>query len=78
LLVARRICDLVAQDAEHPVLSVSVGVASYPQDAQTIGTLLYAADRALYEMKSRTLGSAQTGLRTVNNAYEIKGNAAND
>jgi diguanylate cyclase (GGDEF)-like protein/PAS domain S-box-containing protein len=50
-LVARRICDLLAQDAEEPVLSVSVGVASYPKDAESIGPLLYAADRALYAMK---------------------------
>ena len=52
-IVARRICDLIRKDVEEPTLSVSVGVASYPNDAQTIGTLLYAADRALYEMKSK-------------------------
>jgi diguanylate cyclase (GGDEF)-like protein/PAS domain S-box-containing protein len=52
-LVARRICDLLAKDAEEPALSVSVGVASYPKDADTIGTLLYAADRALYAMKDK-------------------------
>jgi len=50
-LVARRVCDLLARDAEQPVLSVSVGIASHPKDAETIGTLLYAADRALYAMK---------------------------
>jgi GGDEF domain-containing protein len=32
---------------------VSVGVAGYPQEADTIGTLLYAADRALYTMKAK-------------------------
>jgi GGDEF domain-containing protein len=53
-------------------------MASYPKDAQTIGTLLYAADRALYEMKSKDSGSAQTGLRAVNKVYEMKGKAAND
>ena len=51
VLVARRICDLLAKDAEDPTLSVSVGVASYPKDADTVGTLLYAADRALYDLK---------------------------
>ena len=56
-IVARRICDLVRKDVEEPSLSVSVGVASYPNDAQTIGTLLYAADRALYEMKSKSQGA---------------------
>jgi len=50
-LVARRICDLLARDCEEPTLSVSVGVASYPKDADTVGTLLYAADRALYDTK---------------------------
>jgi two-component system, cell cycle response regulator len=39
-LVARRIRDVLARDVEQPVLSVSVGVASYPKDADTIGTLL--------------------------------------
>jgi diguanylate cyclase (GGDEF)-like protein/PAS domain S-box-containing protein len=51
-LVARRICDLLERDAEDPPLSVSVGLASFPKDAGTIGTLLYAADKALYEMKA--------------------------
>ncbi len=52
-LVAARICDLLAKDTEHPVLSVSFGIASYPCDADTVGTLLYAADTALYAMKSK-------------------------
>jgi diguanylate cyclase (GGDEF)-like protein/PAS domain S-box-containing protein len=51
-LVARRICDLLAKDAEEPALSVSVGLASFPKDAGTIGTLLYAADKSLYQMKA--------------------------
>jgi diguanylate cyclase (GGDEF)-like protein/PAS domain S-box-containing protein len=61
-LVARRICDLLAKDNEEPMLSVSVGVASYPKDADTIGTLLYSADKALYAMKddrSRAAGAGQ-------------------
>jgi diguanylate cyclase (GGDEF)-like protein/PAS domain S-box-containing protein len=52
-LVARRICDLLAEDAEQPARSVSVGVASCPKDAQTIGSLLYAADQGLYAMKAK-------------------------
>ena len=60
-LVARRICDLVAKDAEEPALSVSVGVASYPKDADTIGTLLFAADRALYAMKDKQPRLARSG-----------------
>jgi diguanylate cyclase (GGDEF)-like protein/PAS domain S-box-containing protein len=51
-LVGQRICELLAKDTENPRLSVSLGIASYPQEADTIGTLLYAADRALYAMKA--------------------------
>jgi diguanylate cyclase (GGDEF)-like protein len=49
--MASRICKLVASEAEKPALSVSVGIASYPNDANSIGNLLYAADRAMYAMK---------------------------
>ncbi len=55
-LVGRRIGDLLAKDAEDPTLSVSVGVASYPSEGDTIATLIYAADRALYAMKSKRPG----------------------
>ena len=51
-LVAHRICGLLQRETEIPAISVSVGIASHPQDAETIGTLLYAADRALYAMKA--------------------------
>jgi diguanylate cyclase (GGDEF)-like protein len=63
-LVASRICDVLGKDTEEPALSVSVGLASFPKDAGTIGTLLYAADKSLYQMKatqpraSRALPSA--------------------
>jgi diguanylate cyclase (GGDEF)-like protein/PAS domain S-box-containing protein len=52
-LVGHRICDLLAKDNEEPALSVSFGVASYPREADTVGTLLHAADTALYAMKSK-------------------------
>lgn len=58
-LVGQRICDLVAKDAEEPRLSVSVGIASFPKDADTIGTLLYAADKALYAMKRKQAKAAR-------------------
>ncbi len=60
-LVARRICDLLANDAEEPVLSVSAGVACYPKDADTVGTLLFVADRALYAMKDKQSIAARAG-----------------
>jgi len=50
-MVGDRICGLVTKDAEEPRLSVSVGVVSYTKDADTIGTLLHAADQALYARK---------------------------
>jgi diguanylate cyclase (GGDEF)-like protein/PAS domain S-box-containing protein len=52
-LVGQRICSVLAEDAEEPKLSVSVGIASFPKEADTIGTLIYAADRALYAMKEK-------------------------
>lgn len=55
-LVTRRICELLEKDAEEPALAVSVGIASYPTGAETIGTLLYAADQALYAMKLQRPG----------------------
>jgi diguanylate cyclase (GGDEF)-like protein/PAS domain S-box-containing protein len=60
-LVARRICDHLAKDAEEPALSVSVGVAAYPKDGGSIGSLLYAADRTLYAMKRKQLKSLRAG-----------------
>ncbi len=58
-LVARRICDLLEGQPSEPALSVSFGIASYPRDAETIGTLLYAADRALYSLKAEKLNSSR-------------------
>jgi len=52
-LVGRRICARLANDREDPLLSVSVGVATFPEDGKTIENLLHTADRALYKMKSQ-------------------------
>jgi diguanylate cyclase (GGDEF)-like protein/PAS domain S-box-containing protein len=60
-LVARRISDLLAKDGEEPSLSVSMGVASYPKDGDSIGTLLGVADKALYMMKGEWMRPATTG-----------------
>jgi diguanylate cyclase (GGDEF)-like protein len=51
--VAFRVCDRVAKDVEAPHISISAGIAVYPQDGQTIEALLSAADQALYKMKGR-------------------------
>lgn len=49
--VGRRICERLSNDSEEPHLSVSVGIAVYPESGATIDALLQAADRSLYEMK---------------------------
>ena len=49
--VGRRICERLSNDREEPRLSMSVGVAVYPEDGTTNETLFQAADRALYKMK---------------------------
>jgi diguanylate cyclase (GGDEF)-like protein/PAS domain S-box-containing protein len=48
---ALRICESVANDGKGPMLSVSVGIAVYPQNGETIESLLSQADSALYSMK---------------------------
>src|SRR5271156_3154613 len=50
---AARICEQLKNDGQQPPISVSVGVAVYPDDGATIEKLLGAADRALYRMKGK-------------------------
>src|SRR6266436_1443384 len=57
--VARRICESVANDGKGPKLSVSVGIAVYPQDGETIESLLGQADSALYSMKQQKIVTAK-------------------
>jgi diguanylate cyclase (GGDEF)-like protein/PAS domain S-box-containing protein len=49
--VSQRICEHVANDSNGPKISVSVGVANFPQDGNTIENLLCVADSTLYSMK---------------------------
>jgi diguanylate cyclase (GGDEF)-like protein/PAS domain S-box-containing protein len=51
--VAQRVCNSITNDGMTPKLSVSIGVAVYPRDGETIETLLRAADVAMYAMKAR-------------------------
>jgi diguanylate cyclase (GGDEF)-like protein len=51
-VVASRIRKELATDGQPPPLSVSIGVVAYPQDGETIETLLQTADHELYGMKS--------------------------
>src|SRR5271169_2544455 len=58
-LVARRVCESVANDGKGPTLSVSVGVAVYPQNGDSIERLLCQADSALYSMKRQKIMPAK-------------------
>jgi diguanylate cyclase (GGDEF)-like protein len=58
--VSRRICERLENDGEFPQVTVSVGAAVFPRDAETIDGLFDVADRALYGMKRRP-----DGLRTL-------------
>jgi diguanylate cyclase (GGDEF)-like protein/PAS domain S-box-containing protein len=61
-LVGERIRELLRKDVEQPTLSVSVGVAAYPRDAESVGPLLYAADAALYARKGKQIKFVTAGL----------------
>ena len=53
--VARRICEAVAKEDELPRITVSVGVATYPGDGDSLLAILAAADQALYQAKGRAI-----------------------
>jgi diguanylate cyclase (GGDEF)-like protein/PAS domain S-box-containing protein len=60
-LVAQRICSTLASDGRVPKLSVSVGVAIYPHDGESIESLLSAADAELYSMKAARTTAPRAG-----------------
>ena len=51
--VAHRVSDQLAAGREQPPLTVSIGVAVFPEDGRSAEELLNKADRALYETKRR-------------------------
>jgi len=51
--VVGRVRERLAAETEPPALSVSAGVAAFPEDGDTPEKLLAAADRNLYRMKNR-------------------------
>jgi diguanylate cyclase (GGDEF)-like protein/PAS domain S-box-containing protein len=61
-LVSERIRESVANDANGPRISVSVGIAVYPQDGNTIESLLCAADSELYSMKRKRIPGHAVGF----------------
>jgi diguanylate cyclase (GGDEF)-like protein len=61
--VSGRIRERLSMESEHPALSVSTGIAAYPEDGDTAEKLLGAADRALYRMKHR--GSTMNSITRI-------------
>jgi diguanylate cyclase (GGDEF)-like protein len=61
--VVSRIRERLSAEPEVPALSVSAGVAAFPEDGDTPEKLLGAADRALYRMKHRGGSSVQNLTR---------------
>jgi diguanylate cyclase (GGDEF)-like protein len=61
--VVSRIRERLSAEAEPPALSVSAGVAAFPEDGDTPEKLLGAADRALYGMKRRTSSNVKNLTR---------------
>ena len=61
--VVTRIRERLASETEAPSLSVSAGVAAFPEDGDTAEKLLGAADRALYTMKHGGRSSVQNLTR---------------
>jgi two-component system cell cycle response regulator len=61
-VAGERISELLRKDVEEPTLSVSLGVAAYPRDAESVGPLLYAADVALYARKGKRVKFVSAGL----------------
>lgn len=61
--VVSRIRERLAAETEAPLLSVSAGVAAFPEDGDTPEKLLGAADRALYIMKHGGRSSVQNFAR---------------
>jgi diguanylate cyclase (GGDEF)-like protein/PAS domain S-box-containing protein len=59
--VARRICESLANESNGPTLSVSVGIAVYPQNGDSIEQLLSEADSRLYSMKQQKATNGKSG-----------------
>jgi diguanylate cyclase (GGDEF)-like protein len=63
--VLSRIRERLAGEEEAPALSVSAGVAAFPEDGDTPEKLLGAADRALYRMKHRGSSNGVQNLTRI-------------
>jgi diguanylate cyclase (GGDEF)-like protein len=63
--VAGRIRERLSLETEEPALSVSAGIAAYPEDGDSAEKLLGAADRALYRMKHRGSGNPMNSITRI-------------
>ncbi|MFO7301541.1 MAG: diguanylate cyclase [Acidobacteriota bacterium] len=70
-LVVQRTHARLEEEADGPKLSVSAGIAIYPDDGHAPATLLSAADRALYVQKSAKKSAARR--RSTNEVQEWTG-----
>lgn len=60
-IVLRRISEKLAAAEVEPVIAVSGGVAVFPRDGSSPTQLLRAADRVLYESRTRSAGRRRHG-----------------
>jgi diguanylate cyclase (GGDEF)-like protein/PAS domain S-box-containing protein len=77
--VARRIRESLANDGREPKLSVSIGIAVYPKDGESIDALLGAADVSLYSVKGRPRNSdpsAKPKRRDLSRKTAVAGKAS--
>ena len=70
--VADRIRDRLEVDQEIPRLSLSIGLATFPQCGYSVQQLLEAADRALYTMKEQSRSGKAQNPRHVENGRESR------
>jgi diguanylate cyclase (GGDEF)-like protein len=54
--LAERIGEQLARDEDWPPISVSIGLAVFPRDAEKVETLIDSADRRMYGAKRRRSG----------------------
>jgi len=64
-VVIQRVNDRLTEDTDKPELAVSAGVALYPRDGGTPTTLLSAADRALYIVKTGKANERRRGVVAI-------------
>ncbi|HWZ55706.1 MAG TPA: sensor domain-containing diguanylate cyclase [Verrucomicrobiae bacterium] len=62
--VVERVRNCLLADEEHPPLSMSIGVATFPKCGVTVQQLLEFADKSLYAMKEQSKGRTEKRKRS--------------